>query len=123
MDEKPIDAIQRVMTEISETKGQVKTVRDHSKDVLEQNDEYRKLQEELQELTKKRAELKKVMQDDKDYQKLATELEEFRFKLKDLQEILSHHLVAYYNETQNTEFQDSNGETHTINLTAKLGRG
>jgi predicted nucleic acid-binding Zn-ribbon protein len=121
-DETTLQSIHRVMTEISETRGQVKTVRDHANDVLEQNDEYRALKDELQVLTEKRKQLKKLMQDDKDYQNLASELEELRFKLKDLQEIMSHHLVTYYNETQNTEITDNNGETHTITLSAKIGR-
>lgn len=123
MDESTLEAIHRVMTEISEAKNQVKTVRDHVNDTLEQNDEYRRLKDELKELTNKRVELKKVMSDDKDYQKLSSELEEIRFKLKDLQEILSHHLVTYYNETQNTEIKDAAGETFTFVISAKLGRG
>jgi ABC-type phosphate transport system auxiliary subunit len=122
MDESTLDAVHRVMTEISETKLQVKTVRDTIRDVLEQNEEYTALQEELKELTKKRATMKKLLESDKDYQKVAADLDELRYKLKDLQEILSHHLVTYYNETQNTEITDSNGETHTVVLSAKIGR-
>jgi ABC-type phosphate transport system auxiliary subunit len=122
MDESTLDAVHRVMTEISETKLQVKTVRDTIRDVLEQNEEYVALQEELKELTKKRATMKKLLESDKDYQKVAADLDELRYKLKDLQEILSHHLVTYYNETQNTEITDSNGETHTVVLSAKIGR-
>jgi predicted nucleic acid-binding Zn-ribbon protein len=122
MDENTIDAVHRVMTEISETKNQVKTVRDTLKDVLDQNDEYRELQEELKELTAKRATAKKLLEADKDYQKISGELDELRYKLKDLQEILSHHLVTYYNETQSNEITDSNGETHTVVLSARIGR-
>lgn len=122
MDETTEQSIQRVMTEIGEAKREVKVVRDNVNDVLEQNDEYKTLKEELKVLTEKRALMKKVMADDKDYQKLATDLEELRFKLKDLQEILSHHLVAYYNETQNTEIKDADGEVHTLVLSAKIGR-
>jgi ABC-type phosphate transport system auxiliary subunit len=122
MEEGTLDSIQRVIGEIDESKHAIKTIRDNITDVLEQNDDYRRLKEELKELTNKRAELKKVMQDDKDYQKLASELEELRFKYKDLQEILSHHLVAYYSETQSTEVRDAQGETHNITISAKIGR-
>jgi predicted nucleic acid-binding Zn-ribbon protein len=122
MEENTIDAVYRLLTEISEVKSQVKTAKDGLNDVLEQNDEYKKLQEELKELTKKRGEAKKMLQADKDYQAVNTELDELKFKLKDLHEILSHHLVTYYNETQNTEITAPDGEVMQLVLSAKIGR-
>ncbi len=122
MDEKTIDAIYRLMGEVSEAKEQVKTTKDMLNDVLEQNEEYKQLQEELKELTTKRGEAKKLLQADKDYQKVNSELDELKFKLKDLYEILSHHLVTYYNETQATEITAPNGEVHQLVLSAKIGR-
>lgn len=121
-DESTISAIHRVMGEITETKQSVKKFRLDSADVLEQNDEYRALRDELKELTAKRAKLKDIMAGDKDYMTLAGELEEFKFKLKDLQEILSHHLVAYYNETQDTQIKDPSGEVHQVVISAKIMR-
>lgn len=122
MEENTLDAIYRLLTEISEAKGQVKTAKDGLNDVLEQNEEYKKLQDELKELTKKRGEAKKMLQADKDYQAVNSELEELKFKLKDLHEILSHHLVTYYNETQNTEITAPDGEVMQVVLSAKIGR-
>lgn len=122
MDETTIDAIHRLMTEISETKQKSKTVKENLKDVLEQNDEYRALEDDLKELTTKRAAAKKVLQADKDYQLVSSELEELKFKLKDLQEILSHHLVTYYNETHKMQLKDSEGETRPVILSAKIGK-
>lgn len=122
MDETTIDAIHRLMTEITETKQKAKTVKDNLKDVLEQNDEYKALEDDLKELTTKRAAAKKVLQADKDYQLVASELEELKFKLKDLQEILSHHLVTYYNETSKTQLKDAEGEVRPVILSAKVGK-
>ncbi len=122
MEENTLDAIYRLLTEISEVKGQVKTAKDGLNDVLEQNEEYKQLQEELKELTKKRGEAKKMLQADKDYQAVNGELDELKFKLKDLHEILSHHLVTYYNETQNTEITAPDGEVMQLVLSAKIGR-
>ncbi len=110
------------MTEISETKQKAKTVKENLKDVLEQNDEYRALEDDLKELTTKRAAAKKILQADKDYQLVSSELEEQKFKLKDLQEILSHHLVTYYNESQKLQLKDSEGETRPVILSAKIGK-
>lgn len=122
MDETTIDAIHRLMTEISETKQKSKTVKDNLKDVLEQNDEYKALEDDLKELTTKRAAAKKVLQADKDYQLVSSELEELKFKLKDLQEILSHHLVTYYDESRKLQLKDSEGETRPVILSAKIGK-
>ena len=116
-------AIQRLMGEMRETRDEIKVLRDGLKDVLEQNDEFQELQEELKELTLKRKEAKKILEADDDYKKLKAELDEVKFKYKDLQEILSHHLVRFYNETQQTEVTDDSGETYQVVLTAKLGRG
>lgn len=122
MEEKTIDAIHRLMGELDEEKNKMKMVKQQLNDILEQNDDYRQLKEELKELTAKRAEMKKVLQDDKDYQVFSSELDELRFKLKDLQEILSHHLVNYYNETQNTQIKDNAGEVRTVIISAKVGK-
>lgn len=122
MDETTIDAIHRLMTEISETKQKAKTVKENLKDVLEQNDEYKALEDDLKELTTKRAAAKKILQADKDYQLVSSEAEELKFKLKDLQEILSHHLVTYYNESQKLQLKDSEGETRPVILSAKIGK-
>ena len=122
MDESTLDAIHRLLGEIAETKGLAKTISDQLKDTMEQNDEYRALQDELKDLTMKRASAKKVLQEDKDYQKVAVELEELKFKMKDLGEILSHHLVNYYNETHNTQIQDNDGEVRQVIISAKIGK-
>ena len=122
MDEKTIDAIHRLMGEISETKLEARTIKESIADILEQNDEYKAIQEEIKQLTAKRVELKKILDADMDYKKFASELEEIKFKLKDLQEILSHHLVTYYRETQNTQIKDPDGEVRTVILSAKIGK-
>ena len=122
MDESTADAIQRLMGEVDETRHEMKVIKEAIRDILEQNDDYRSLQEELKELTAKRAELKKVLQDDKDYQQRASDLDELKFKMKDLQEIMSHHLVTYYNETQATSIRDQSGEVRQIILSAKIGK-
>ncbi len=122
MDEKTLEAIHRLLTEMTETRGKLKAMNLDLKDVMEQNDEYRKLQDELKELTVKRASAKKLLEADKDYQVIAGEVEELKFKLKDLSEILSHHLVTYYNETHQTEIKDNDGEVRAVIISAKIGK-
>lgn len=121
-DKTTLDAIHRLMLELQEVKGKMKTIKDQLKDVAEQNDEYRAIQEELKEAGVKRQTAKKMLEADKDYQVVNSELEELKFQFKDLQEIMSHHLVTYFSETQNTQITDDQGETRSVILKASIGK-
>ncbi len=121
-DKTTLDAIHRLMLELAEVKGKMKTIKDDLKDVAEQNDEYRAIQEELKEAGVKRQTAKKMLEADKDYQVINSELEELKFQFKDLQEIMSHHLVTYFSETQNMQITDDQGETRSVILKASVGK-
>jgi len=121
-DETTVSAIHRLIQEMEETNQRIKAMRDNLKDVLTQNEEYQTLQEEIKELTDKRQQAKKLLEADRDFQTLNSELEELKFKQKDLQEIMSHHLVTYYNETQDTTIKDHDGEVRQLILSAKIGK-
>jgi predicted nucleic acid-binding Zn-ribbon protein len=121
-DESTLAAIHRLMVELDETRQKTKAMRDNLRDVLLQNEEYQTLQEEVKELTNKRQQIKKVLEADKDYQTLNAELEELKFKQKDLQEIMSHHLVTYYNDTRETQIKGNDGEVRQVILSAKIGK-
>ena len=117
-----LDSIHRLVLEAAETRNQVSAIRDQLKDVMENNAEYRAIVDEMKDLTKKRAEAKKALSDDKDYQVVSADLDDLRLKLKDIHEILSQHLVLYYNQTNSTKIVDTNGETRSLILSAKLGK-
>ena len=121
-DESTIAAVHRLMEEMDETRHRIKDMRDNLKDVLLQNEEYQALQEEIKEMTTKRQQAKKLLEADHDFQTINSELEELKFKQKDLQEIMSHHLVTYYSETQDTTIKDSDGEVRQVILSAKVGK-
>ena len=117
-----LESIQRLMQDAAETREKVGALRDQLKDVMEQNEEYRALADEIKELTKKRSEAKRALQEDKDYQAIAADLDDYRLKLRDIQDILSQHLVLYYNQTQQTKIVDQGGETRSVILSAKVGK-
>lgn len=121
-DKTTLEAVHRLMIELAETRQKMKQIKDDLKDIAEQNDEYRVLQEELKEVSEKRATAKKLLEADKDYQVVNSELEELKFKYKDLQEIMSHHLVTYFSETQATEIPTADGESMQVVVSAKLGK-
>jgi uncharacterized coiled-coil DUF342 family protein len=117
-----IEAIHNLMPEMREAQQKIKTLREAQKDVMEQNDEYKAIADQIKELAGKRLEAKKALMDDKDYQKVTADLDDYRIKLKDLQEILSHYLVSYYRETNETKVVDDMGETRQVVLSAKIGK-
>jgi predicted nucleic acid-binding Zn-ribbon protein len=121
-DKTTLQAVHRLMLELAETRGKMKTIKDQLKDVADQNDEYRAMQEELKEVSEKRQVAKKLLEADKDYQVVNSELEELKFKYKDLQEIMSHHLVTYFSETNETQLTTPDGETMQVVVSAKLGK-
>jgi len=117
-----LESINNLLLEITDARQKMKTVKDQLKDVMEQNDEYRALAEELKEATAKRQTAKKLLEADKDYQLVNSELEEMKFKYKDLQEILSHHLVTYFQDTRETSIPLANGSALQVVVSAKLGK-
>ena len=121
-DKTTLDAIHRLELELAETRQKIRKLKDDLKDIAEQNDEWRALREEVKDLVSKRATAKKLLEADRDYQVVNSELEELKFKFKDLEEIMSHHLVSYYGETNSTEVETIDGETQQITIKAKLGR-
>lgn len=121
-DKSTLEAVQRLTVELAELRAKMKSTKEDLKDIAEQNDEYRALQEELKEVSEKRATAKKLLEADRDYQAVNSELEELKYKYKDLQEIMSHHLVTYFGETDETQLTLPNGETVQILINAKLGK-
>jgi predicted nucleic acid-binding Zn-ribbon protein len=121
-DKTTLEAVHRLMIELAETSGKMKSIKNDLKDIADQNEEYRALQEELKEASEKKITAKKLLEADKDYQVVNSELEELKFKYKDLQEIMSHHLVTYFSESGETSLTTPDGETLQVVVSAKLGK-
>ena len=106
----------------NETGATLESIHRLMQDAAETREKYRALADEIKELTKKRSEAKRALQEDKDYQAIAADLDDYRLKLRDIQDILSQHLVLYYNQTQQTKIVDQGGETRSVILSAKVGK-
>jgi hypothetical protein len=59
---------------------------------------------------------------DTDLAKLADRIDEAKFHRRDLGEILSHHLVAYHEDTGRDVIRDMESRNRKIELKAKLGK-
>ena len=103
-----LETIHRLTVEAAETREKTRDIREIS--------------DQIKELTKKRSVTKTLLAEDKDYQSLTADLDDYRLKLKDINEILSQHLVLYYDQTQQTKIVDRDGETRSVLISAKLGR-
>lgn len=116
-----IEAIVRVDNEIKDTKNKLRDRRADVKQMIEELPEFAQLQEIMEQVVAAKNELKGAIAADKDVQVAAADVEDIAFKLRDLKEILSHHLVAYYEET-GKKFIIEGVDDRPIILSAKLGK-
>lgn len=116
-----INNIHRVESDISETQSKIKTIRQERKEAIEEIPEYAGVLQLAEQLKAARESLKDVIQEDPSLAATDNELDELKFKLKDLVEILSHHLVVYFQDTGREVVTDSFGDTRQIDFKAKLG--
>ena len=66
--------------------------------------------------------LKITIASDPDLAKLADRIDEAKFHRRDLGEILSHHLVAYHQDTGRDVIRDMESRNRKIEFKAKLGK-
>jgi hypothetical protein len=75
-----------------------------------------------QALKEARDRLKITIASDPDLAKLADRIDEAKFHRRDLGEILSHHLVAYHEDTGRDVIRDMESRNRKIEFKAKLGK-
>jgi hypothetical protein len=122
VDQQLIQAIHRIENELdTETRG-LKALRDKRIDLITDLDEFKTLQDALQAVKEARVRLKLAIQDNHELNRLEVEIGETKFHKHDLAEILSHHLVAYHEETGRDVVRDNESRTRQIELKAKMGK-
>lgn len=85
-------------------------------------DEFTALEEAQQAVKEAAAWLKMAIQDNREPNKLDVDRGEVAYMLCDLREILSHHLVAYHEDTGRDVVKDREARNRHIELTAKLSK-
>jgi hypothetical protein len=115
--------------EIHRLQGEINAAIRQVKDLLQEQDErvrdlpeYQALQEALAVVAEARARLKIAIQDDRELNRLHVEIAEAKFHRRDLGEILSHHLVAYHEDTGRDVIRDMDSHNRKIEFKAKLGK-
>jgi hypothetical protein len=119
----------QMLHEIHRLQGEINAATREVKGFLEQHEqrisdlpEYQALQGALAVVAETRARLKIAIQDDRELNRLHVEIGEAKFKRRDLGEILSHHLVAYTQDTGRDVVRDMESRNRRIELRARLGK-
>ena len=114
--------IHHLQGEVSEADREVKTLVEDYEQQLADLPEQQAVDEAERALKEARDRLKITIASDPDLAKLADRIDEAKFHRRDLGEILSHHLVAYHDETGRDVIKDRKATTRAIEFKAKLGK-
>jgi hypothetical protein len=76
----------------------------------------------LEAVIEARARLKLAISNDSELNRLEVKIGEAKFHRRDLREILSHHLVAYHEDTGRAIIKDMESRNRKIEFKAKLGK-
>jgi hypothetical protein len=122
VDMEQLQRIHRIEGEVKGAEQCVKELKQKRLDLILELPEYQALQDALTAVREAKALLKIAMRDDKELNALEVERAEEAFRLRDLREILSHHLVAYHEDTGRDVVKGIDARTRQIELRAKLGK-
>ena len=122
VDIQQLHQIHHLQGEVSEADREVKTLVEDYEQQLADLPEQQAVDEAERVLKEARDRLKITIASDSDLAKLADRIDEAKFRRRDLVEILSHHLVAYHDETGRDVIKDREATTRTIEFKARLGK-
>jgi hypothetical protein len=122
VDMQQLQAIHHLQGEVSEADREVKTLVDDYEQQLADLPEQQAVSDAEQALKEARDRLKITIASDPDLAKLADRIDEAKFHRRDLGEILSHHLVAYHEDTGRDVIRDMESRNRKIEFKAKLGK-
>jgi hypothetical protein len=122
VDMEQLQRIHRIEGEVKAAEQSVKELKQQRLDLILELPEYQALQDALAAVREAKALLKIAIRDDRELNALEVERAEEAFKLRDLREILSHHLVAYHEDTGRDVVKGIDARTRQIELKARLGK-
>jgi hypothetical protein len=114
--------IHRIIGDLGSAERDVKTLLEDYDDYLAELPEHQAVAEAERALKEARDRLKIAIQRDPELARLADKIDEAKFQRRDLGEILSHHLLAYHEETGRDVVRDEESRNRKIELKAKLGK-
>jgi hypothetical protein len=122
VDMEQLQRIHRIEGEVKAAEQNANELKEKRVELIQELPEYQALQDALAAVRDARARLKIAIREDSELANLEEERAEALFRLRDLREILSHHLVAYHEDTGRDVVKDHESRNRQIELKAKLGK-
>ena len=114
------NVIERNATELERVEKEMKEKRESLQSVLENDKELSEAEALAQEATTKLKERRATMQNDPQVSTLKVQLKEMAEQKKEIEETLSNHLINYFQITQSTSFDTSDGDQWDFSVKARV---
>ena len=114
------NVIERNADQLTQLSNDLKLKRESLKNVFENDSQLAEVTEEQQETARKVKERKAKIQVSPEATQLKTQIGELNEQKKEIEETLSNHLLNYYQLTQSTSFDTSDGDQWEFNIRAKV---
>lgn len=114
------DMVKRRIQIIDELSEELKELRSHKKDILENDDDYEEIKEKAKLVKDQEKAKKQQVLDDPSYQAIMDQMKEIRAEIRDQKDVLSQELLELYEEEGLTEIEDQNGNWKKLKFNVKL---
>lgn len=114
------NVIERNATELERVEHEIKEKRESLQSVFENDTELAAAEEEASQATLKLKERRGNMQNNPQVATLRVQLKEIQDQKKEIEETLSNHLINYFQITQSTSFDTSDGDQWDFSVKAKV---
>lgn len=114
------NVIERNADLLTQLQSDMKLKRESLKNVFENDSQLSEATEQQQEVSQKVKERKSKLQSSPEVTQLKTQIGELNEQKKEIEEALSNHLLNYYQLTNSTSFDTSDGDQWEFNIKAKV---
>ncbi|MDQ3008584.1 MAG: hypothetical protein M3Q81_03235 [bacterium] len=114
------NVIERNATELERVSNEMKEKRESLKNFFDNDNELSVAEQQVEEISSQLKERKAKLQTDPQVTSLKVQIGELNEQKKEVEEALSNHLVNYYQMTNSTSFDTSDGDQWEFNIRAKV---
>ena len=114
------NVIERTADLLTQLGSDLKLKRDSLKNIFDNDTQLSEATEQQKEVTQQVKERKSKLQSSPEVTQLKTQIGELNEQKKEIEEALSNHLLNYYQMTNSTSFDTSDGDQWEFNIKAKV---
>jgi hypothetical protein len=122
IDFEQLQRIHRIATELKSVDESFRQATDRRAEIISELDEYHALQDALAVVRDAKAALRRAIAGNAELANLEEERADLAYQRRDVKQTLSHHLVAYHDETGRDTVKDLEGHTRQLELSARYGK-